>query len=253
MFVLKKLDIRLFPFQECSKLAGSELELWAKEHNLSGYNTWMLPQMQAHFGSFKVVQKENGLYDPKLLMKDNLSSEWDIGLWKVVTKLKRSALVKSQLHPNYSEYSALVPLILSGLKKFKNIPYSKWDKEGLAFTMDSALYEAATYTDYPKLTKDELLLIREIGLTTKSGSKMGEIKKPTSSWCLTGVQNTALGLVPKLTGTMLTQIWVAHPTIRNEYMILDPQDWDRMPEALISSEVLVAKNKEVSEEKLPWL
>lgn len=253
MFVLKKLDIRTFPFQDCAKLSGTELEEWASAHNLSSFNTWMLPQIQALYGSFRVTQKENGLYDPKLLMRDNVTTEWDIGLWKVITRLKRSALVKSQIHPQYSEYSALVPIILSGLKRFKNIPYSKWDRDGLGFTMEASLYEAATYTDYPDLTKDELLLIRSVGLTTKSGNKMGEQKKATSSWCLTGIKDTQLGAVPKLTGTMLAQIWVAHPTVRSDLMILNPKDWDDMPEPLVGTEVLHKAAKTLVDEDLPWL
>ena len=45
--------------------------------------------------------------------------------------------------------------------------------------------------------------------------------------------------MPKLTQTMLTQCWLAHPKHRNPYMILDPQNWDQMPEPLTSSEIFL--------------
>lgn len=47
---------------------------------------------------------------------------------------------------------------------------------------------------------------------------------------------------------MLTQVWVAHPSLRNEYMVLDPVNWDQMPEPLIPTEL----HKIITPSKLPW-
>jgi len=84
------------------------------------------------------------------------------------------------------------------------------------------------------------------------------------------MHGTELGTVPKLVTTMLTQIWVAHPSLRTEYMILDPNNWDKMPEPLVGSEIFNTKKtgsnsglggygdysdlgSSVDANKLPWL
>ena len=254
MFVLKKNDITVFPFHECSSLDGEELEKWAETHMLKAFNSWMLPQIVAHYGDYKVTKKDNGLFDPKLLMKDNLTSEWDKGLWKVVNRLKRSALVKVQSNINSSEYSALVPIILSGLKKSKNIPYSAWDRDGIQYTMSAELHEAATLTDYPVLSNSELLEIRQAGLITLTGSSAGSYKNPRTTSKLTGLKDTPLAALPKLVVSMLTQTWVAHPEIRNKYMILDAKDWDSIPEALVVTQVIKEPKVPAKiENGFPWL
>lgn len=98
--------------------------------------------------------------------------------------------------------------------------------------------------------------IRTQGLTIKSGARAGTIQKPTSSWCLKGIGDTVLGKAPKLVSTMLTQIWVAHPSVRTNYMVLDPYNWDKMPEPLATAEIFAPDPKAVADkpyvEDLPW-
>ena len=251
MFVLKKNDIKCFPFEECSNLGSEELEEWAISHGLLNFNLWMLPQMLAYFGSFRVT-KVGDQYDSLALLKDNISKEdlWCRGLWKVVTQLKRSSLVKSQIHPEFSHYSALVPLILAGLKKYKNIAYSAWTVEGLKHLVEPNLYEAMCY-QVPDMSTEQLLEIRQTGLMNKTGPKMGQLKKATSTWKLTGLKHTLLESAPPLATTMLAQIWVAHPSVRSPYMILDPHNWDYMPDPLIDTEILTNR-KPAKATDLPW-
>jgi hypothetical protein len=254
MFILKKNDIRTFPFSEAATLNPADLETWATNINLNAYNTWMLPQLQAYFGSLKVTKTETGTYDSLALLKDNFprTDSWSIGLWRVVTQLKRGSLVKTQIGTEGLEHSALVPLILAGLKKHKNILYSEWDSEGIQFLMDNNLYEAATYT-VPDISHEDLLDIREQGLTTRTGKGAGQLKKATSQWRLTGIKHTPLGEAPALATTMLAQIWVAHPTLRNNLMILDPRDWDSMPTPLIETTVLGKQGTGVNDIiEIPW-
>jgi hypothetical protein len=65
---------------------------------------------------------------------------------------------------------------------------------------------------------------------------------------------------------MLTQIWLAHPQHRSNLMILDPNNWDHMPEPLIAASIFKtpegktqaavekeAKRKETIESLLPWM
>lgn len=273
MLILKSNDIADFPFQEYAKLNESQLEDLAKTHYLTAFNSWMLPQIAAHYGKWKLVRNECGKVDCDLTAKENITTQWDIGLWKVVTKLKRGSLVKSQVNPEFCSYSALVPIILMGAKKFQGVKYSEWDVRQDCKLIDKNLLEAMTWelteeqesephsldltqTQYG-LGSDELLLLQTQGLTVKSGPKSGTVIKPTSSWCLRGMRGTTLAWVPKLTGTMLCQIWVAHPSLRTEYMVLDPVDWDYMPEPLITSEIFktnTGKSTSASDSSydLPW-
>jgi len=101
--------------------------------------------------------------------------------------------------------------------------------------------------------------LRDQGLKVKSGPRSGTTQNPTSAWCLRGMQGTEFAKLPKLVGTMLTQIWVAHPSLRTEYMVLNPNDWDLMPPPLVSTDIFkqktVAAPASPSNEypDLPWL
>lgn len=254
MFRSTKNDILAFPFDECYHLKEpQELEEWALAHSLTNFNYWMLPQVVAYFGNLKATRRADGLYDPKLLMLDNFrGNRWASGLWRIATQLKRSALVKAQLNPQFAEYSALVPLVLAGLKKYQNIAYQAWAAEGLDQVVDPGLYRAMTCVP-PSITRERQLELREQGLMTKTGPKAGQLKKATSTWTLTGLKGTEWEGLPPLALTMLAQVWVAHPSIRNNYMILDPQNWDQMPEPIIETQVmLTAKPNTTTPSDLPW-
>lgn len=264
-FLLKRADLSSIPFETCANLVEpADLEDWAVEHNLKFYESWLLPQLVAYFGQMRLRVEDaptgpggsTGTIDPKQFLLNNFKDNpRNIGMWRIATKLPRGKLIATQI--KNPSYSALVPLILAGFKKFRGIPYSSWGREGLEHIMGPDLFEAAT-VEVPDISREELLVIRDRGLTFKSGKQAGQAKKPTSAWSLTGVQDTVIGSLPKLTQVMLTQIWVAHPTIRNDLMILNPLDWETMPQPLLSSEIIldVPKNKakpliqKVSD--LPW-
>lgn len=274
MFKLKTQHIKDFPFQEYAQIAEPEGQgALAKSHNLSAFNSWMLPQISAHYGAWELVYSGNKI-DPKATAKLNAGSDlWELGLWRVLTQLRRGDLVKSQLKD--ANYSALVPIILASVKKFQGVKYSSWNIEPNCPLVDKnlldamlwrndELYEVVADEETPGTTRmalalgsDELLAIREQGLTIKTGSRAGTVQKPTSSWCLKGIGDTVLGTAPKLVSTMLAQIWVAHPSIRTEYMILDPYDWDHMPSPIATAEVFAEEFKSAAKAPnyatdLPW-
>lgn len=271
MLTLKSNNIKDFPFELYAPLNDSQLEDLAKSHFLTAHNSWMLPQIAAHYGNWDLVHNPSiGKIDSMATAKKNMTTPWDIGLWKVCTKLKRGSLVKSQINPEFASYSALVPLILMGVKKYKGIMYTQWDICENTLLVDKNLREAMfwqpddSHSDFKDMVPEEirynlgserLLQLRDIGLTVKSGPKKGSKQSPTSAWCLRGMQGTELGKAPKLVGTMLTQIWVAHPSLRTEYMILDPNAWDWMPPPLVSTEIFKAEQKEEITEfhtEMPW-
>jgi hypothetical protein len=139
----------------------------------------------------------------------------------------------------------------------------QWDLQEACPLVDEALLEAMLWRDDElyNLGSDRVIEIRTQGLTIKSGPKMGEVQKPTATWCLKGIKDTPYASIPTLAQTMLAQIWVAHPTLRSEYMVLDPYNWDRMPPPLVSAEIFKQPDPKLPKPnksgfdglELPWL
>ena len=248
---MQKQDITTFPFETFTL---DNMETRAKETFLAEFNSWMLPQLLALFGKLKVTRNDDG----KVLCKpilDQFDTPYMRGIWIVVNKLARSKLVKSQI--SSPTYGALTPLILAGLKKYQGINYSEYDSDGLHWLMPDKLYEAIT-TDYDNsITPERLLELRLQGLTHVSGANAGTLAKSTSRWTPKGISDTELGPFPPLTRTMLTQLWVADPSLRDQYMILDPVYWDNIPKPLISVDVMIEEPvkpvKPKKAQELPWL
>jgi hypothetical protein len=258
--VLAKQDIKHYPFEEFAEVALEELEAVAERQKILQYNSWMLPQMLARFGEFQLVRTDTGEIDAARTAMHNLGTDPKLrGMYLVATKLPRGKLVQRQNSPQGAHYGALVPLVMAGLKKYQNIAYSQWHRDGVKYVVDKNLAQAMLCESVPQLSLERLLEIRSLGLTTKSGKTEGQVKNPLSTWALTGIGDTELGHLPKLAQTMLTQIWLAHPSVRNEYMILDPENWDRMPPPLITNDIfkapavpeVVPKPKD-SGNYLPW-
>jgi hypothetical protein len=214
----------------------------------------MLPQILAHYGSWQLVEWGDRKIDPKLSAKRNITTDWHVGLWRVVTQVKRSTLVDKQNTEAGANYSALVPLILAGVKRHQNVDYTRWDLSSESKLVESQLLEAMFYPA-PALSRDELLELRAQGLVYKTGAKQGQQRQPQSAWCLSHTVGTPLENAPALATTMLAQIWVAHPQLRTNLMVLDPNNWDLMPEPLLATEVLVEQTRQTQPTKvwdLPW-
>lgn len=251
MFISTKNDIHAWPFAECAHMTSvADLESWSQAHGLLNCNSWMLPQIAAYFGQLRVRSGEDGLLDGRALIIDNFKDDdWALGLYRLCTKMKRSALVKTQSSQNGAPYSALVPLVLAGIKKYQNINYSRWSTTGLEYVADAALYAAMTCT-VPDTTKNRRLELRQQGLTVASGPKVGQLKNAASTWTLTGLKHTEWGQLPPLALTMLSQIWVAHPSVRNTSMVLDCHDWDLLPDVLIPVDIIKPATAIIND--MPW-
>ena len=248
--LISKQDIKTLPLKDIAHLENSEVENWCESEKIAHFHTWMLPQMLAHFGSWTLARSSSGSIDVLETLKSNIRSDWDRGLWKL-TRVKRALLMPKQIAQ--PEYGTFTPLILAGLKKMQGVRYESWrglDKLGLI--LEPALYEAVVFSDYGfcSLGSDRLLEIRQQGLVTQSGKTEGKVKAAESTWALAGIKETELGGLPKLTQTMMCQCWLAHPKHRSQYMILDPQNWDRMPDPLISSEIFIRQQEPVTIKKV---
>ena len=60
------------------------------------------------------------------------------------------------------------------------------------------------------------------------------------------------GIKNKLIIAIMLQIWIAHPTRRTKYMILDPMNWDNTPEPIIDDSIFLEDEKPTKKETLTW-
>lgn len=217
---------------EAKKFANAKVEEFANSWGMKTMN-WFWPQALAHIATWQ-VDTFDGMYDPKsLLVKNCKDNMFNKGLYRLCMYTKRSDLIGTQSSGDNRYYCTLVPLILAAFKKFNGVKYSQWRSEGLELIVEEKLYEAMHQV--LEESPESILEARDIGLKIKSGTKAGELRSPTSTYMLYGVGHTVLKELNGLGQVMYTQIWCAHPSNRNEYMILDPKDWDGMPDTLIES------------------
>ncbi len=146
------------------------------------------------------------------------------------------------------KYASLTPLLMMAHKEATGIPYEDWDKEDSHIKYALGPYLTCLVEDsipFLELTKDQIgtLRVEYLGLSpviSYAGRKV--------------VVDTEDGLgIPiygsKATGKMLLQTWIANVSLRvPNSMILDPWDWDKVPEAVEE----IAVNPAKKEGNLPW-
>lgn len=222
-------DIAKFPFQDYSHCqTQEELDELADYHQLYHYQEWMLPQVWAHFGQWRVSEPKW-----RAVGRENIGDHWQQGLWRVVTQLNRGKLVKPQT--KFAKYGALTPIILAAIREHQGIPYASWDVGEDCQLVERKLLDSMTIP-CPRLTREELIQVQKTALVYRSGAKSGQQKKPESTWSLGELRGTPLYGTTPLQKVMLLQVWLAHPTQRHPLMILDPNSWDQVPEPLITPE-----------------
>jgi hypothetical protein len=246
--LIRKQDIYSLEIDYWADLPEGNFQTEVANANLDNYSTWLLPQLVAHIGNWRLYTSGR-----ETVVK-NCKTPLDKVLWRL-TRLKRSQLVKNQTkQPEYAQYT---PLLLLALKRSQGYSYEQFrEYSGLEWILEPQLYEAlVTQENIVVPPRDRLLAIRNQGLLYKTGKNSGTSRNPENTWQLYSIQDTELGSYPKLLQTMMCQCWLAHPRHRRETMILDPNNWDSMPEPLIDS-VLVAEPKVpkvATRGELPWL
>jgi hypothetical protein len=262
---ITKQDITELDLKSINSMTDLELEEFCETNKLSHFASWLLPQMVAHFGTWTLVRDGLGLIDILATLKHNIGTDpKQQAIWKL-SRVKRSLLIP--VMSKAPEYGTLTPLVLMGLKRMQNIQYQSWRMlPNLEYVLEARLLEALDLgiDDLEicgNLGSDRLLELRDQGLMQRTGQKAGQLKKPESTWSLTGMAGTEIAHLPKLTQTMLTQIWLAHPSLRTPYMILDPNNWDNLPNPLLTPDIFKAPEPEITKkqkpepvvDKLPWM
>ena len=260
-------NVASFDRTEVRRKAGQKaaIDIWIPRYKLGSLLISVMPQILAHIANkpFRLdeVMTVEGQIDSAKLIKHafDFSNEWERGLYIFLMLDSRSAYLPSQYKGEGVQYCALVPLIPYAYKLHHKIPYSKWDRATLKWTVNKSLLDAMTHTG--TYTREELLAARELGMTYQNGPKSGESRNPQSNFKLWSTKGGCMHGVPHLAQVMYTQIWCAHPSSRTPYMVLDPQNWDRMPAPLISESIFMPatakeRSKPASDDginDLPWL
>ncbi len=240
VFTLSKRELKEVPFQLVYEDGPDGID---QRKAFAKYSTWALPQALAYLGKLTAIKNTDGMYDGvetvKLaISRCDLGSEWFKGLLFYLRSSPRGTIIPTGFKatsPEMLPFCALVPLFLAAFKKYQAIPYSKW--VNCQSLIDKDLYSAMTCT-CPSYTSEELLEIRTLGSTIKSGDKAGSVKNPLSTTTITSTGVEEFDNLPRLAKVMLTQVWLAHPTMRHEYMVLNPSNWDEMPKSLIETDVM---------------
>lgn len=220
-------------------------EEFAKKYTLKARAEWLPAQLMAVIAKWEPkwhVVDEISLVSPKATINAALGSadNWTRGVYLFMVHAKKGDYVDLQYKEPGSFYCALVPMILAGFKKYHKVAYNSWDKQDLHLVLEPQLLDAVT-CNIPEIDAAELLAIRTEGMKIKTGTKAGQSRNPQVTHALYGVRDSMVGDLPWLAQVMLTQIWCASPTSRNNYMILDPKDWVRTPEPLIDSSPIIRK------------
>ena len=238
--LFKKQELHSIDFTPTYNKSVENFETWCESNELSHLHSWLLPQLVAWFGTWTLAYTSDNRIDCLATIKQNCLDPQQRSFY-TLTRIKRSLLVPSQTKS--PDYATLTPLILMGQKRMKGVDYKAWKTaQDLSWILEPRLFEATSLPDQTlasccSLGSDRLIEIRDQGLLARTGAKAGQLKPAKSTWSLTGIQDTELGSLPKIAQTILTQCWLAHPESRTPYMILDLQDWDRMPQPLVTNDI----------------
>ncbi len=172
------------------------------------------------------LKKENGkISATKTLeqIKDNRTK----AIMHVLGTKSRSLLYKGSAKDNI-QHCSLVPLVMSAYKRYNGVQYEEWDKTDskLSYFMGEKLHNNILSNTKP-LNDLDIKTLRQRALTHK-GKTISKVAWPRHQIMLADGRKWPGA---HLLRHILLQTWMANVQHRSEYMILDPDNWDNMPEA----------------------
>jgi hypothetical protein len=226
-------------------------------------SSWLIPQALAYATSnMTLARGSSGLIDPtatlnKLREKYNPEQlKWFIGLLMYLNYSPRGSILGINSTPQrvFPEYSCMTPLILAAFKRERGIKYSEWDfsDKHINKFIDRDLLEVIQCA-WTTADRQQLLGWREQAITINKGINAGSYNNPVDVYKNIRVKDDVFDSMPRLAKLMALQLYVAHPSVRKDYMILS-QDFT-MPEILIDDNIvqpiktIIEKDKEW---ELPW-
>ena len=157
--------------------------------------------------------------------------------------IPRSIILKQSM-TKVPKFASFTPLFMYAHKSYNNIPYEFWNKNdaGIHWVLGPMLEKVnnqAKEIEYFELSNDEIKEGRIEALTWKSGKKAGQIIPLTGFRSVAGITINDK-YIPNPMLYMILQLWICNSDVRDTTsMILDPWNWDRIPEALDEVEIEV--------------
>jgi hypothetical protein len=198
--------------------------------------TIVMPQIITLVGNMPIVYTAEGKVDGKAFTS-NFKTDWERGLYLFLMLDSRSCYLTGQHKGPAKPYGALVPLILYALRLVQGVPYTAWGHDTIRYVVNHTLAEAMLFETDEWPSAEEIMEGRTRGLTYQTSDKVGTLRNPESTHKLWSTKGTCFEGMPRDLQVMLAQIWVAHPSNRSKYMVLDPKNWDKVPAPLISTEL----------------
>ncbi len=256
-----KKEIKNIPFQ--TLLNKDQRENFLAE--LKEMSAWVLPQVLAVVAEQTTLKiNDDGQYCGRATALANnnllgLGPEWTYGVYNYLQTAPRgNILAGTQTALHNLEYAAHVPLYLSAFKKYRDIPYSMWSTKFLNAIVDVDCYAMMTEPLKEEYSLEDLIHFRDVASLVKTGKTAGKVRTSNQMTTINKTGYPLFDKLPRLTKVALLQVWCCHPSLRNKYMVLNPLDWDDMPEPLISTNVenyTLKVSVDKAEEKVveyPW-
>lgn len=159
-------------------------------------------------------------------------------LWNWLLTSPRGVIVKQQ---NSSPYNASVPLVLAPFKLYRGVCYQDWDwtDPWSVHWLDKDLYQLVPYMGVDLgYSVEELIEIRNLGSTPRTGRGQGVIRPPRSVTNLVNLPPGNFKSLPRLAKLVLTQCWCWHPTAITPLSIQSLDNWDQAKAPLLEDRVL---------------
>lgn len=209
---------------------------------------WFLPQCLSWINrSVTLVEGNNGwsfrftlqnllqkAKNDQLWCETKMVDPYDLqGLWKTLNCSPRGSILPakpSQTSEQGLPYSAGVPLILSAFKTYRNVDYESWDwLEGPEYYnhwLDENLAGVRKFFSWENpYSVQELLEMRTLGSTFKTGPRQGTARNPVQ---ITNLSNTGVpefDVLPRLVKLIITQSWVFHKP--HPLVVGSTHNWDQ--------------------------
>ncbi|MCP4443630.1 MAG: hypothetical protein GY810_32400 [Aureispira sp.] len=152
-------------------------------------------------------------------------------------------------------FSGAVPYVMYSHKLHNGTPYERWrnyTKVSYALGHYNAGIElyGKDALEVPDFTLDELADLRQVAMT------YGQAVQAPTAWALrscstllkadTKEYHVAFDALPAPIKRMLIQSWLLNAEHRTKYMILDPNNWDKMPDSIDE------QMQDVVNDQTPW-
>lgn len=177
-----------------------------------------------------VQNSETGLYSPSATLATIKDERLKDYIKYVALEIARSNLYTGSAKEN-TRWVSLVPIFMAAHKEYNNIKYEQWDKKDkyLWFILGKNLYSDIKKWAGVPLSDTLRKVCRMNALKTPNGKEVA----PTA-WPRHNIKIDSSNILKpfSLFRHMWLQTWMANVELRNEFMILDVNNWDFQPEAL---------------------